>query len=58
VCFGHDIGYNIGHDMDPDVGYDIGYDKSVDVVNISYPISGMISYQISLHYRYDVTCVR
>jgi hypothetical protein len=47
VCFGHDIRYDIGHDMDPDIGYDIGY----DVVKISYPISGMKSYPISLHYR-------
>jgi hypothetical protein len=41
--------------MDPDIGYDIGYDAWVDVVIISYPISGMISYQISLHYRYRCT---
>jgi hypothetical protein len=34
------------------IRYDIGYDILVDVVNISYSISGKISYPILLHYRY------
>jgi hypothetical protein len=46
-------------DIDPnivyDIVYDIGCDILVDVVNISYPISGMISNPILLHYRYRCT---
>ncbi len=37
-------------DIDPDIvydiRYDIGYDILVGVINLSYPISGMISYPI------------
>ena len=41
--------------MDPDIDSDIVYDILVDIVNISYPISGIISYPISLHYGYRCT---
>ncbi len=60
MFFLHDIRYDIGF-MDPDICpniiYDIGYDILVDVVNISYPISDMISFPItSLHYHDRYRC--